>query len=165
MVVYKRDISLRYAIIAFFMVGLLCMISGCGETDDDDDDDIEFGNPYDEDNPDYVPPSVVITAGPENGSTVNTAKVAFEWKRDELPTEYSYWLAGADRSEWSIEINTGVAIGNPPGVDGSGAIAEFTFKALGKGETIIDIEGKSEIRSSDNSMIPMNKMINGTVII
>ncbi|MBI1925522.1 hypothetical protein HYR99_14870 [Candidatus Poribacteria bacterium] len=62
-----------------------------------------------------------------------------------------------------MDLNMGVGIGNPAGVDGSGAIAQLTFTALRAAQTTLKIEQNSEFRDSGNVTIPLKTRVDGDV--
>jgi hypothetical protein len=62
-------------------------------------------NPIDPGNPGYQPPSTTLIHGPENGTTVNTHQVEFEWEGNQQDQfmYFSYKLDDVAWSSWSKE--------------------------------------------------------------
>ncbi len=77
---------------AFLSTGIGCK---------DGPDPIRFDNPLDPENPNYVLPDTFIVAGPDDGVTVDSADVTFQWAGNAQITEYSFRL---DDAAWSIWI-------------------------------------------------------------
>lgn len=65
--------------------------------------------------------------------------------------------------EGKIGINTGVGISDPAGINGSGTLAQLTFRALKKGETALTFEQSSKLRDSKNVNIPINQLVKGII--
>jgi hypothetical protein len=65
----------------FIFIGLL-FIWTC------EDVPIVQDNPLDNNNPDYVPPTVAFTSGPADGQTIDASGVTFSWEGNELISEY-----------------------------------------------------------------------------
>jgi hypothetical protein len=268
--------SIAELVIIIVLLGIpFYMIGGC------DRPELEFSNPLDPVSSEYILPDAKITAGPEEGSKVNTPEVTFQWAKDALPIEYSYQLDNGEWSEWTkefsyttpeldeglhsfsvksrnsnrideettpitrtftmdavegpalmmkaryitvnegadfvvqlmaeevtdlmlvhiiltydasmlrvssieqrdflatnggtvvffedssdpgeIEITAGVGISDPPGIEGTGAIVQLTFRALRNGRTDIRIGETSEFRDSDNVKISIKQLVDGIV--
>ncbi len=63
----------------------------------------------------------------------------------------------------TIEINSGVALGNSSGAQGSGVIARIKFKALTAGETALNFVQEPEFRDPGNNPILVEKPVGGIV--
>lgn len=70
-----------------------------------------------------------------------------------------------DNSVGSLKIESGVATGDPPGVDGTGAIASVMFQTIMSGTTEITFDLSSEMRTPNNESILLSEMVEGVVII
>ncbi|MCH8012059.1 MAG: hypothetical protein IIA61_08960 [Candidatus Marinimicrobia bacterium] len=70
-----------------------------------------------------------------------------------------------NNSEGSLKIESGVATGDPPGVDGTGAIAFVMFQTTSRGTTEIVFNTSSEMRTPDNESILLSEIVEGVVII
>ena len=58
-------------------------------------------NPLDDDNPDYIPPSISFTSGPSEGQTIADSDITFSWEGNELVTEYRSKLDAGSWDDWS----------------------------------------------------------------
>jgi hypothetical protein len=63
----------------------------------------------------------------------------------------------------TIEINSGVVLGNSSGAQGSGAIARIKFKALRTGETALNFAQEPKFRDPGNNSILVEKPVDGIV--
>ena len=87
--------DLGVCIVVVLWVALFLAV-GCQSPDAPD-----FDNALDPTDPNYIPPSAVITAGPSDGETVTDADVSFTWTGVERVTEYRHRLDEADWTDWS----------------------------------------------------------------
>ena len=78
----------------FILIGLL-FIWTC------EDIPIVQDNPLDDDNPDYIPPSISFTSGPSEGQTIADSDITFSWEGNELVTEYRSKLDAGAWKDWS----------------------------------------------------------------
>jgi len=58
-------------------------------------------NPFDPDNPDYVPPTTEIYTGPHDSETIGVDSVIFKWRGSHPECYFSYSLDDETWSEWS----------------------------------------------------------------
>ena len=86
---------------------MLLLISGASLTACDTivapPDDPVVDNPIDPGSPTFVPPETVITSGPTNGATVDTARVVFEWEGNEGAVIFQNRLNQDDWTDWSTD--------------------------------------------------------------
>lgn len=68
-----------------------------------------------------------------------------------------------DNISGSLTISSGVATGDPAGVDGTGAVAGADFRAVGSGTTEVAIARDSEMRNPENEEIPISEVVKGIV--
>ena len=84
---------------------MLLLISGASLTACDTilapPDDPVVDNPIDPGSPTFVPPETVITAGPADGATVDTARVVFEWEGNEGAVIFQSRLNQENWTDWS----------------------------------------------------------------
>ena len=65
-----------------------------------------------------------------------------------------------------VDISTGVALGNPPGVDGTGTIGLLKFKAKASGTTQVEFDpDETELRDHNNGKIELRKLVENEVVI
>ena len=62
-------------------------------------------NPLDENNPDYVAPSITFTSGPSEGDIITESDILFTWDGNELVTEYRTKVDSGGWSNWNINTN------------------------------------------------------------
>ncbi|UCH63243.1 MAG: hypothetical protein JSU77_01975 [Fidelibacterota bacterium] len=68
-----------------------------------------------------------------------------------------------DNSTGTATIEVATATGNPPGVSGTGAIAQLTFTAIGGGNSQISNTTASILRDPDNQSITINELVDAAV--
>ncbi|MBC8401997.1 MAG: hypothetical protein H8E14_10955 [Candidatus Marinimicrobia bacterium] len=61
----------------------------------------DISNPMDPSDPDFVPPAVTFIQAPDEGETVDTCLVVFEWEGNQSIMNYSYRIDDQEWSEWS----------------------------------------------------------------
>lgn len=81
--------STRHLPLLVFILALL----SCSE-------DFAPDNPLDPENPEYIPPFVTITDGPQDGSTVSSSSVDFEWDGNEPAMIFRYRKNDESWSDW-----------------------------------------------------------------
>ncbi len=65
-----------------------------------------------------------------------------------------------------VDISTGVALGNPPGVSGTGTIGLLKFKAKAPGTTQVEFNPeKTELRDHSNQQIELRKLVESKILI
>ena len=82
----------------FILIGLL-FIWTC------EDVPIVQDNPLDDDNPDYIPPSISFTSGPSEGQTIADSDITFSWEGNELVTEYRQKFNEQAWGDWSDQTS------------------------------------------------------------
>ena len=78
-------------ILIFFLPAIFLL--SCAE-------DFAPDNPLDPENPEYIPPFVTITDGPQDGSTVSSSSVDFEWDGNEPAMIFRYRKNDESWSDW-----------------------------------------------------------------
>ncbi|MFQ6676108.1 MAG: cohesin domain-containing protein [Fidelibacterota bacterium] len=68
-----------------------------------------------------------------------------------------------DNTAGSLTISSGVATGDPAGVDGTGAVAGLNFRAIGSGTTEVVFDTGSKMRNPDNQGITLSDLVKGIV--
>lgn len=71
----------------------IVLLAGCAE-------ELVPGNPFDPENPDYIPPVVTITSGPVEGEVVNIPTVTFIWEGNETAMLFRYKFDDKNWSGW-----------------------------------------------------------------
>ncbi len=66
-------------------------------------------------------------------------------------------FSSVDTTQGTVTIEVATATGNPPGVSGTGPIAQITFSAIQAGQAEITFDAPSEIRDPDNATIPLTE--------
>ena len=66
-----------------------------------EDKEVIQDNPLDDDNPDYVPPSISFVSGPTEGETIADSDITFSWEGNDLVTEYRTKLDSGIWNNWS----------------------------------------------------------------
>jgi len=72
-----------------------------------------------------------------------------------------WWDQSAPRT---VELTTGVGLGDPPGASGRGAIARLTFRAVSTGTSAIKIN-RADLRDSANGSVPARALVEGIVTV
>lgn len=81
----------------FIFTLVLFLISACEKKE------LDSGtNPYDPENPGFVPPSFTITTGPEDGAVVNTDQVRFEWQSNQPDVLFRYRFKEQVAPDWGL---------------------------------------------------------------
>lgn len=93
---YNHRILREGAMRALFIFTLvLFLISACEKRE------LDSGtNPYDPENPGFVPPSFTITAGPEDGAVVNKDQVLFKWQSNQPDVLFRYRFKEQVAPDW-----------------------------------------------------------------
>ena len=87
-----------------YYIFLLFFVISCEES-------LNFNNPLDDFNPDFIPPETIITNYDSlNESTIDTSSVTIFWKGNEFVKDYSYNLDSTQWSGWSAD--TSVTLNN-----------------------------------------------------
>jgi len=60
----------------------------------------EIDNPFDPQNPSYVPPTVTIDSGPDDNETITTDNVVFTWLGNNETMTFRYFLDGTLKQDW-----------------------------------------------------------------
>lgn len=89
----------KFFTISFFSLVAIFIIGSCSILDGPE----EISNPMDPNDPNFVPPTVIFSQAPSDGSTVDTCFVAFEWEGNKPSMNYSYRIDDQEWSDWSNE--------------------------------------------------------------
>ncbi|GAG81611.1 unnamed protein product, partial [marine sediment metagenome] len=68
-----------------------------------------------------------------------------------------------DNAAGSATIEVATAIGDPPGVDGTGAIAKITFTTTSSGSSLVSFTQASALRDPENADITLNDLAEAKV--
>jgi len=107
------------------LAALILFLLSCAE-------DFAPDNPLDPENPEYIPPFVTITDGPQDGSTVSSSSVDFEWDGNEPAMTFRYRL---DDESWSAWVSS----------------KSTTFNYLDEGDYAVSVQG--QYTTSDTSEV------------
>ena len=107
------------------LAALILFLLSCSE-------DFVPDNPLDPENPTYIPPLVTITDGPQDGSTVSSSSVDFEWDGNEPAMTFRYRL---DDESWSAWVSS----------------KSTTFNYLDEGDYTVSVQG--QYTTSDTSEV------------
>jgi len=109
-----------------WIIGLLFI--GCSLTEDQP----PLDNPYNPDDPNYIPPETYLLSGPTEGTVLDTHTVTFSWRGNEGVTEYSYQLNTTDWSDWSADTTV-------------------TFTYLDEGDYVFEVKGRYNVAAEDST--------------
>ncbi|MFA4906649.1 MAG: cohesin domain-containing protein [archaeon] len=88
----------RHSLIIIINISLLFFIFSCGLFEEPSKPPTD--NPYDPDNPDYVPPTTEIYSGPGDGDTVKVDAVTFKWRGNQPECTFSISIDDETWSDW-----------------------------------------------------------------
>jgi len=89
----------KHTLFIIWAINTILIFGSCSIFDGPED----ISNPMDPNDPDFVPPTVTFIQAPNEGETVDTCFVVFEWEGNQSSMNYSYRVDNQEWSEWSSE--------------------------------------------------------------